>query len=237
MDEAGSPLELSPPNVLGAPTPKRTPQTQTLLPFKNPSCSWVPPRTLNNLESGKEQEGKTDPSGGSRRGAPGLEDRHNCRFYPQTNRSPWRDKPSSDGPKKTRRRVLTRCKAGCRPPPATPVPQTGGCSSEPQGGCHAAPAPPPRLDLGRLTHGLRTESMRSRTSRLHAEDSSRTRPCFSGWAPPNEGRSTASRGVAREAKRTNQDSQILRRPALCPAAASLPPSGRRTLVYSKPRGV
>lgn len=39
------------------------------------------------------------------------------------------------------REVLTRCKAAHGPPPAAPVPETGGCSPEPQGGCHAAPRP------------------------------------------------------------------------------------------------
>lgn len=45
-----------------------------------------------------------------------------------------------------RREVLTRCKAGrCRPLPAAPGPEAGGGSAEPEGGCHAAPLPPPRL--------------------------------------------------------------------------------------------
>lgn len=38
-------------------------------------------------------------------------------------------------------KVLTRCKTGHGPPPAAPVPEAGGCSSEPQGGCHAGPRP------------------------------------------------------------------------------------------------
>lgn len=88
--------------------------------------------------------------------------------------------------------------------------------------------PPPRLRAltSAASHGLRTARVRRRISRLHAEDSSRTRPCFSGWAPPNEGRGTLSRGVAREAKQTNQDSQILRRPALWPAAAKFTTFGQ-----------
>lgn len=139
-----SPLELSPPKVLRAPTPRRTPQTPTLLPLKNSSCPRVPRRTRNNLQPGKEQEAKADPSGEGRRGAPGL-DRHNCRFYPQTNRSPWGGKSSSDGPRKTRRR-------GARSLPAARLAAGRGRplqyrrpEAAPRSPREAAMLPPPRL--------------------------------------------------------------------------------------------
>lgn len=240
MDEAGSPLELSLPNVLGAPTPKRTPQTQTLLPFKNPSCSWVPPRTLNNLESGKEQKGKTDPSGGSCRGAPGLEDRHNCRFYPQTNRSPWSDKPSSDGPRKTHRRgarslPAARLAAGRRRPL-----QYHRREAAPPSPKEAAMLPPPRLravtsaashtacGLRVCAAGLAGSTQRTTRARAFA--------ALGGLRPTRGG------ARCREAWPERRNGPI-RNPRSSdalpcgPLQQSLPPRGRRTLVYPKPSGV
>lgn len=60
------------------------------------------------------------------------------------------------------------------------------------------PAPPPRRDLCRLTHGLWAESVRSGDGPHHRKDSSRTRSPCSAWAPPSAGRSTVLRGVAGE---------------------------------------
>lgn len=114
-----------------------------------------------------------------------------------------------------KREVLTRCKAGrCRPLPAAPVPEAGGGSSEPKGGCHAAPAPPPRCDLRRSsspTASVRGEAGGHSTGmgpRAHAL-------CRSGPAPTREGRSAAPTGTAhhrcrQSRERTNQGSQVLR---------------------------
>lgn len=58
------------------------------------------------------------------------------------------------------------------------------------------PAPPPRRDLHRLTHGFELRVCAAGDGPHHRKDSSRTRSPCSAWAPPRAGRSTVLRGVA-----------------------------------------
>lgn len=234
--DGGSPPRLGPSLVLRAVTPKEHVPDPNILPF-SPKVPPLPAplksqkgRSMNAMrgDSGQGYWGRSRSGAkGSRKKRQSLESAKMLGFKPRSNLSASREKTSlavrtreESGRRRDmgrRLEILTRCKVSrCRPLPAAPVLEAGGGSTEPYGGCHAAPAPPPRGDLRRCGSytvwecALRDGQAKHRLGAAHARALPR------GWTATSEGRSAAPRCTARPNKchqsreRTNQDSRVLR---------------------------
>ena len=143
--------------------------------------------------------------GGSTRGAKGSRKKRQSLgsakmlgFKPRSSLSASRENTSSavgareEGGRRRdvgrRHEVLTRCKVSrCRPLPAAPVQEAGGGSTEPYGGCHAAPAPPPRGDLRRSGSYTVCECARRDGQAKHRLGAAHARALPRGGHPPVRG--------------------------------------------------